>query len=71
MSLTNGLKVFDIILALTKGGPGTSTEVMGYNIYKQAYSYMNTGRASAMAYILLFMILIISIFFVRVSRTDD
>ena len=44
---------------------------MGYNIYKQAYSYMNTGRASAMAYILLFMILIISIFFVRVSRTDD
>lgn len=67
----SALKAYDLVYVMTKGGPGTSTEVMGYNIYKQAYSYMNTGRASAMAYILLFMILIISIFFVRVNRTDN
>lgn len=64
------LKTYDLVYVMTKGGPGTSTEVMGYNIYKQAYAYLNTGRASAMAYILLLMILVISIIFVRASRVD-
>ena len=35
MSLTNGLKVFDIILALTKGGPGTATNSVTMQIYKE------------------------------------
>ena len=64
------LKTYDLVYVMTKGGPGTSTEVKGYNIYKQAYAYLNTGRASAMAYILLLMILVISIIFVRASRVD-
>ena len=41
------LKTYDLVYVITKGGPGTSTEVMTYNIYKQAYQYLNTGRAAA------------------------
>lgn len=62
------LKTYDLVYVITKGGPGTSTEVMTYNIYKQAYQYLNTGRAAAMSYILLAIILIISIFFVRIGQ---
>ncbi len=62
------LKTYDLVYVITKGGPGTSTEVMTYNIYKQAYQYLNTGRAAAMSYILLAIILVISIFFVRIGQ---
>ena len=62
------LKTYDLVYVITKGGPGTSTEVMTYNIYKQAYQYLNTGRAAAMSYILLAIILVISIFFVGIGQ---
>lgn len=62
------LKTYDLVYVITKGGPGVSTEVMTYNIYKQAYQYLNTGQAAAMSYILLFIILVISIFFVSTGQ---
>ncbi len=39
LSIINGLKVFDIVIALTGGGPGLSTEVLSTGIYK----YMGNG----------------------------
>lgn len=65
------LKTYDIVYVVTKGGPGISTEVMAYNIYKQAYQYLNTGRAAAMSYILLIIILVISICFMRLNRNNQ
>lgn len=62
------IKTYDLIFVLTKGGPGTTTEVISYHIYKQAYTFLNTGYASAMSYLLLLIILLLSIVFVRVSK---
>lgn len=62
------IKTYDLIYVLTKGGPGTTTEVISYHIYKQAYTFLNTGYSSAMSYLLLLVILLISTLFVRVSR---
>ena len=64
------LKTYDLVYVVTKGGPGVSTEVMTYNIYKQAYQYLNTGRAAAMSYILLLIVMAISVFFVKMSRRE-
>lgn len=47
MSLTNALKVFDIILALTKGGPGNSTYSVTLQIYNEAFTSNNYGLGSA------------------------
>lgn len=47
MSLINSLKVFDIILALTKGGPGTSTYSVTLQIYREAFQNNNYGMGSA------------------------
>lgn len=45
------LKVFDIVFVLTNGNRGT--EVMANRMYKEMFSFLNFGRASAIAVILL------------------
>lgn len=60
MSLTNGLKVFDIILALTKGGPGTATNSVTLQIYKEAFTNNNYGLGSAQSIIYFLFVLIIT-----------
>lgn len=66
--MITAIKTYDLIYVLTKGGPGTMTEVISYHIYKQAYTFLNTGYSSAMSYLLLLVILLFSIVFVKVSR---
>ncbi|MCR5108276.1 MAG: sugar ABC transporter permease [Lachnospiraceae bacterium] len=60
MSLTNGLKVFDIILALTKGGPGTATYSTTMQIYQEAFTNNNYGLGSAQAIIYFIVVLVIT-----------
>lgn len=60
MSLTNALKVFDIILALTKGGPGESTYSATLNIYREAFQKNNYGLGSAKAIIFFVIVLAIT-----------
>lgn len=60
MSLTNGLKVFDIILALTKGGPGTSTYSATMQIYNDAFTKNMYGLGSAEAMLYFFAVLLIT-----------
>lgn len=60
MAITNGLKVFDIILALTKGGPGTSTNSSTLDIYRDAFTNNNLGLGAAKSLVFFFIILIIT-----------
>ena len=60
MSLTNGLKVFDIILALTKGGPGTATYSTTMQIYQEAFTNNNYGLGSAQAIIYFIVVMVIT-----------
>jgi multiple sugar transport system permease protein len=54
-------KVFDLISVLTDGGPGTSTTVIAYYMYKTAFNYHKMGYASAMAAVIFVVIFIITI----------
>jgi len=60
MSLTNSLKVFDIILALTKGGPGGATYSATLEIYREAFQNNNYGLGSAKAILFFVVVLIIT-----------
>jgi len=60
MSLTNALKVFDIILALTKGGPGGSTYSVTLNIYREAFQNNNYGLGSAKSLIFFLIVLLLT-----------
>ena len=43
------IKTFDIVFIMTKGGPGTATDLIGYFIYRAAFFGLDIGRASAMS----------------------
>lgn len=61
MALTNSIKVFDVILSLTAGGPGGSTYSVAYDIYRDTFQNNMYGYGTAKALILFVVVLIITI----------
>lgn len=57
ITAVSSFQIFDLIYIMTQGGPLDSTNVMVYAIYKNAFEYFNIGKASAIAYVLFFIIL--------------
>lgn len=49
LSLVGSLKYFDLIYAMTNGGPGTSTELMATYMYKQSFKTFNMGYGATVA----------------------
>ncbi len=47
------VKTYDLIYIMTRGGPGVSTDLISYFIYRTAFVSLNIGQASAMSIILL------------------
>ncbi|MCD6156390.1 MAG: sugar ABC transporter permease [Candidatus Atribacteria bacterium] len=56
----DAFRFFDLVYVLTEGGPGYSTQLIPYYIYKLAFSYWRTGDSCALAYILLIIIIALS-----------
>lgn len=52
-SLTGCIKVYDTVVALTKGGPGTSSYMPTMVMYDQAFQYGNFGYGSTIAILIL------------------
>ncbi|MBR2528782.1 MAG: sugar ABC transporter permease [Blautia sp.] len=71
MSLTNGLKVFDIILALTKGGPGSSTYSVTLQIYKEAFQNNNYGLGSAESIVYFVIVLVLTQVVLKISSSRE
>ena len=64
LRLIDTFKQYDLFFALT-GAPGSSTETVSFALGKIAFSYFYTGEASALAVILLLIIVGLSLIFVR------
>lgn len=54
------LKVFDLVFMLTYGGPGTSTQVASFYIYKVAFTTFKTGYGAAMTVLVFLLISVIA-----------
>lgn len=61
MALTNSIKVFDVILSLTGGGPGGTTYSIAYDIYRDTFQNNLYGYGTAKALILFVAVLIVTI----------
>ena len=61
MTTISSFQVFDLVYLMTEGGPENSTTVMVYWLYKNAFEYFKLGTASAIAYILFTIILILTL----------
>jgi multiple sugar transport system permease protein len=57
------LRTYDLIYVLTRGGPGDATDLYAYFTYRQAFLGLDLAKASALAYILLLVTLILVFFY--------
>lgn len=60
-STISAFQVFDIVYVMTKGGPMDSTRTMVYTIYDDGFRFFRMGMASATAWVLFAIILVITI----------
>ena len=59
-------KAFDLVMGLTGGGPGDATEVVSVRLYSMAFQgQFRTGQASALAYVVLIIIIAIANVYIR------
>ncbi|MCY4409973.1 MAG: sugar ABC transporter permease [Caldilineaceae bacterium] len=52
---------FEIVYALTNGGPGTATSLLSYLVYLEGFRVLNFGYASAIAMLLFFIVLLVGV----------
>ncbi|CAM5564242.1 multiple sugar transport system permease protein [Aquamicrobium terrae] len=57
----DALKSFDIIYAMTQGGPGTASETINIYLYNVAFSYYDIGYGSAIAVVFFVVIIAMSL----------
>lgn len=57
LSIIGGLKVFDLVFIMTRGGPTYATEVFGTMLYREAFELNDMGRASAIAVVMVAVIM--------------
>jgi raffinose/stachyose/melibiose transport system permease protein len=66
----NSLKVYDIIYAMTYGGPANSTQVLSTWMYFLTYNYNSVGQGTAIAVILFLLTLIFAIPYIRIMGRE-
>lgn len=69
-SINGTLKVFDSIIALTGGGPGTSTTPLTIYMFQTSFSYGDYGYGASIALLLTILCLLVTLFIFRSSRRD-
>ncbi len=62
LNIIGGLKLFDVIIALTGGGPGNASQSMSTFMYDLYFSRQDAGYAATQGVLMAFIILILSLF---------
>jgi multiple sugar transport system permease protein len=68
LRLIDAIGTFDQIFVLTKGGPGTSTQLISTYAYNTAFQFTEYGRGMAMVVALLVMTLLLTVAAIRYMR---
>lgn len=70
LNILYGLRVFDIVYALTNGGPGYATEVLSTQIFK-AFSQGQYGLGTAISSILFIILIVAGYFVIRLLERES
>lgn len=68
ISMIASFQIFENVLVLTNGGPGTSTRVLVFDLYQNAFVNSRMGYASAQAWILCVIIMLMTWGMFRISK---
>jgi multiple sugar transport system permease protein len=64
----DALKTFDIIYAMTGGGPGYASETINIMAFKFSFEYFDLGSASAILVFLFFLVLLFSLAVMKIRK---
>ncbi len=67
LTVVGALKTFDLVFVMTRGGPGTQTQVPGLQLYTRAFLDGRVGQACAIAVVLTVLVLTITVVIDRIA----
>jgi multiple sugar transport system permease protein len=71
VTVIDSLRTFDIVWAMTQGGPYHSSELLSTYMFEQGFSFLNLGYASAIAVVIFALALIFIItYLVRATKEE-
>ena len=62
--------MFDLVLILTRGGPGTSSRTLAYNLFQEGLANYNIGVAAAMTVMIVIMVTVLINIYIRIAFKD-
>lgn len=68
ITIIDSFKNFELIFAMTKGGPQNASNTLVYDVYLNAFVYYRVGYASAIAYVLFVIVGLMTIFNFYIRR---
>ena len=68
LNIIGGLKIFDVVFVMTRGGPNRSSEVLATYMFEQGFRLSIMGVASAIAVVIVAMAVIFSVARFRMAR---
>lgn len=66
-----GMKVFDIVMGLTAGGPNNSTEMLSTYMYSQSFRYNNVGMGTTVASVMVLIMLFIIVPYISFTAKEQ
>lgn len=69
--LIGGFSVFDIVFAMTGGGPANATEVIATYTYKEAFTQNRIGYAATLSLVITAISLVASVVFIRLRERGE
>jgi multiple sugar transport system permease protein len=70
IGVITSLQEFALPFLVTNGGPGGATDLYVFRIYNTAFSFRDFGYSSALSYLMLIVILVLSVIQLRLGRRD-
>ena len=68
--IINALKMIDLVLVMTKGAPRGATRIIGYTVFWETFNNNRSGYGSAVAVVLLILVLPFIVYQVRRVRSE-
>jgi ABC-type sugar transport system permease subunit len=65
MRLIDSLRYLDLVLVITQGGPGSSTEILNFLAYRVSFQQFEVGRGAAVAFVVFALVMVAAVVLLR------
>lgn len=71
MTVIDSLRTFDIVWAMTRGGPYNSTQLLSTYMFEQGFTLVNLGYGSAIAVVIFLLAIVFIITYLAHSAREE